>query len=120
MNLYSRTLPYTQMPQADQRKHPRKMFRQLVSLGVPDRQLIQGYTIDISAEGLSALIPVALKIGDVCAARFTIMIGDRVVRISGAGKLCSCVCTGSGFRIGIHFKSQDSIMQQALTQFTAV
>lgn len=106
------------MSEHDQRRYPRKMFRQQVSMGVPGYAIIQGYTLDISRYGLSVLIPDALKVGEVCAVRFSILINGQTVRVAGAGKVANCSCAGEGFRIGLQFKAQDPAVQQALIAFT--
>src|SRR5689334_14668363 len=118
MNLYKSTLPYTQILDQD-RRYRRKMFRQQVSMGVPGYAIIQGYTLDISPNGLSVLIPVALKMGEVCSIRFGILINGQTVRVAGAGKVANCSCAGEGFRVGMHFKAQDPAVQQSLIAFTA-
>jgi len=118
MNLYKKTSLYTQLPDQDQRRFPRKLFRHQVSIGLPDGLIIQGYTIDISAQGLSVLIPRKLNVGAVCAVRFGILIKGQTLRVSGAGRIANCSCAGEGFRIGLHFKAQDPAVQQALTEFT--
>lgn len=118
MNLYKTTLPYTQMSERDQRRYPRKMLRQQASIGIPGEAIIQGYTLDISVQGISILLPRALKVGEVCAVRFGILINGQTVRVAGAGKVANCSCAGEGFRIGMHFKAQDPSIQQALIEFT--
>lgn len=118
MNIYKSTLPYTQLSDREQRRFPRKIFRQQASLGLPGAGIVQGYTLDISAQGLSVLIPIALKVGEVCSVRFNILINGQTTRVSGVGKVANCSCAGDGFRIGMHFKAQDPAIQQALIMFT--
>lgn len=120
MNIYKTSLPYTQLSDRDQRRHPRKMFRQQVSMGIPGQGIIQGYTLDISAHGLSVLIPTPMKVGEACSVRFNILINGQTVRVSGAGKVANCSCAGDGFRVGMHFKAQDPAIQQALIVFTTM
>jgi hypothetical protein len=117
MNLYKQTSPYTQLTEQDLRRFPRKLFRQQLSIGVPGYSIMQGYTIDISAYGLSVLIPRALKIGEVCAVRFNILIRGQTVRVAGVGKVMNCSCAGEGFRIGMQFKAQDPAVHTALAEF---
>ena len=119
MNLYKKTSPYTQLPDTQQRKFPRKLFRHQVSIGLPDGAIIQGYTIDVSAQGLSVLIPLKMNVGDVCAVRFGIMINGQIMRVAGAGRVANCSCAGEGFRIGMLFSAQDESVQQALADFVA-
>ena len=118
MNLYKQTAPYTQLSELDQRRYPRRLFRQQISMGVPGQAILQGYTLDISAQGLSVLIPIPLKVGEVCSVRFNIMINGQTMRVAGTGKVINCSCAGEGFRIGLHFKAQDPAVQQALIKFT--
>ncbi len=80
---------------------------------------MQGYTVDISAYGLSVLIPLALKVGEVCAVRFNVLIHGQTVRVAGMGKVMNCSCVGEGFRIGMQFKAQDPAVHDALTEFIA-
>ncbi|HVY24304.1 MAG TPA: PilZ domain-containing protein [Steroidobacteraceae bacterium] len=118
MNLYKQTPLYTQLQDNDMRRYPRKMFRQQVSVGLPGHSIMQGYTLDISAQGLSVLIAMPLKVGDVCAVRFNILINGSTMRVAGTGKVANCTCAGEGFRIGMHFKAQDPAVQQSLLNFT--
>jgi len=119
MNLFKKTSPYTQLSDHEQRRFPRKLFRHQVSIGLPDGAIIQGYTIDISAHGLSVLIPRKLSVGDVCAVRFSILINGQIMRVAGAGRAVNCSCAGEGFRIGMMFSAQDQAVQQALGDFVA-
>jgi hypothetical protein len=119
MNIYKSSLPYTQITDRDQRRYPRKMFRQQASLGLPGQGIITGYTLDISMHGLSVLSPISLKVGEVCSVRFNIVINGQTVRVAGAGKVANCSCAGDGFRIGMHFKAQDPVVQAALFEFTS-
>src|SRR6185369_7701155 len=99
MNFYKQCSPYTQLADHEQRRHARKLFRQQLSLGVTGHSIMPGYTIDISAYGLSVLIPRALKVGEVCSVRFKVVIRGQTVTVAGAGKVMNCSCAGEGFRI---------------------
>ena len=119
MNFYKQTSPYTQLADHEQRRHPRKLFRQQLSLGVPGHSIMPGYTIDISAYGLSVLIPRALKVGEICSLRFGVLIRGQTVKVSGVGRVMNCSCAGEGFRVGLQFKAQDPAVHTALAEFIA-
>lgn len=119
MDLYKKAPLYTQLPDGDARRYSRKMFRQQVSVGMPGQAIIQGYTIDVSTHGLSVLMLRAMKVDDVCAVRFNVMINGTTMRVAGMGKVLNCSCAGEGFRIGMQFKAQESAVQQALINFIA-
>jgi hypothetical protein len=119
MNFYKQTSPYTQLAEQELRRHPRKLFRQQLSLGVPGYEIMPGYTIDISAYGLSVLIPRALKVGEVCSLRFGVLIRGKTMRVAGVGRVMNCSCAGEGFRIGLQFKAQDPAVHTALVEFIA-
>jgi len=82
-----------------------------------DGAILRGYTIDISAQGLSVLIPRKLNIGEACAVRFSMLINGQIMRVAGMGSIANCSCAGDGFRIGMLFVASDPIVQQALADF---
>ena len=118
MNFYSKSLPYTSLSEAGQRRGARKLVRQRVSIGTIEQAIIQGHTIDVSAHGLSVLLPVALAIGEHCAVHFDLQTDGESVRIAGVGKVVNCTCSGlNGFRIGMIFKAHDAAVQRILTHY---
>lgn len=90
---------------ADQRRSPRKPMRQRISLGTAKHGIVQGQTRDISASGLSVMVPVALANLTVCAVHFDLIVDNRLIRFSGHGKIVHCSCAGmEGFRIGMQLQ----------------
>jgi PilZ domain len=106
---------------ADQRRSPRKPMRQKISLGTANHGIVQGHTRDISASGLSVMIPVALATNAVCAVRFELMVDGRLIRFSGHGKIVHCSCAGmDGFRVGMQLQLDDPRLLPLLEKFMSV
>jgi hypothetical protein len=118
MDFYTTASSVTVATGAEQRKSPRKPLKRSVSVGTHAQGIVRGHTCDISMGGLSVMIPVALAVDTLCAIRFDLFIDGNLVRISGAGKVAYCSCSGlDGFRIGLRFMPQDAKSQTQLNTF---
>jgi hypothetical protein len=99
----------------DRRLTKRRPLRSRALIGIPGKAAIRGNVVDISAGGLSVILPIAPDIGIECTMFFTIMLDGKIITVSGYGKVLNCVCGSSeGFRIGMKFHTQDPQAQSAL------
>ena len=106
---------------AEKRRSPRKPMRQRVTIGTAVHGIVQGHSRDISAGGLSVMLPVALATNTLCAVRFELMIDGRLVRFSGTGKVAHCSCSGmDGFRVGMQFQLDDPKLMSPLNRFLSI
>jgi hypothetical protein len=106
---------------ADKRRSPRKAIRQRISLGTAKQGIVQGQTRDVSASGLSAMMPSALPNGALCAVRFDLIVDNKVMRFSGHGKIVHCSCAGmEGFRVGMQLQLDDPKLTNALNKFISM
>jgi PilZ domain len=105
----------------EKRRSPRKPMRQRVMIGTVGHGIFQGQTLDISAGGLSVMIPFALATRTVCAVRFELMVDGRLVCFFGNGKVAHCSCAGmEGFRVGMQFQVDDPKLLPSLNKFLAM
>lgn len=118
MDYYTQTSPLHLLQNTEQRKRPRKPMRRQVSVGDTYRGIVRGHTLDMSEDGLSVMLPVALAVNSSCAVRFELFVDGNLVRVAGAGKIVHCSCVGmEGFRVGMRFNVQDPHVQPLLSEF---
>jgi PilZ domain len=105
----------------DNRKSPRKPMRQRITLGTTSHGIVQGHTRDISAGGLSVMIPISLTINAVCVVHFELMVDGRLVHFSGSAKIVHCALSGmDGFRVGMKLHLNDAKLVTALERFISM
>jgi hypothetical protein len=95
-------------------------MRQRITLGTTTHGIVQGHTRDISAGGLSVMIPVGIALNAVCVVHFELMVDGRLVRFSGTGKVIHSSLAGmEGFRVGMKLQLNDAKLLMALERFMA-
>jgi c-di-GMP-binding flagellar brake protein YcgR len=90
----------------ERRQGERKVFRGSAQLLLPNRELVQVRTIDISPGGLGLVAPSNLSPAMVCEIRFRAPLqGERLEILQARGRIAYSVLSGkeNGFLVGFQF-----------------
>jgi hypothetical protein len=106
----SQAIAVNEMPHDERRTTRRKALQLRAVLTVPPGRTLQSQTIDVSAGGICVGLPFELTNDDECTISLD-LLGDP---IEISGRVCYCVATRDGFRVGMQFVRMDQKIAQVL------
>lgn len=75
-----------------------------------------GWTIDLSMQGVSMMLHDTIAIGRSCAIKFGRMEGGKLLEVSAVAKVVYSILGNDGYRIGFQFTQMDAGSKSSLTQ----
>ena len=87
----------------ERRKQARRSVRLRALVLLPDDQLLNGHTIDLSVGGACLSAPHQLLVGDECRLQLELEAVGTKRRALLVSRVCYCVPQGDGFRVGLQF-----------------
>ena len=101
----------------DRRRTTRRSLACRVTLTLPDKDIMYGFTVDISAAGLRVAVPKKLNLKQECTLLLSFFAHGKTNRVNAYGQVLSCVCSGmDGFQLGIKFTQIDAAASEILQQ----
>jgi hypothetical protein len=101
----------------ERRRITRRALACRVTLTLPDKDILYGFTVDISAAGLRVAVPKKLGLDQECDLVLSFFANGKTNRVSARGQVLSCVCSGmDGFQLGIKFTQIDAAASEILQQ----
>ena len=90
------------------RVEERKVLRCTAKIVLKNAPPLKGRTLDISASGISVMVPDPMKAGDPCIIAFDTTVQGKNMSVNVAARAVYCICVGTaGFRIGFQFIQTD-------------
>lgn len=92
-----------------------KVMRWPASLRLDHVTTVDGKAIQVSATGISLVLPRSVREGEIGLVRVNAFINGNPLRLQARGSVVCCACIGmEGFRISLRFKDLDDDASNAL------
>ncbi|WP_298232721.1 PilZ domain-containing protein [uncultured Azohydromonas sp.] len=107
----------------DRRLGERKKFRAPALLRLPDRQVIEVRTFDISVGGIGVVTPMNLRQDVVCDIRVRPpILSEGMEVLLARGRIAHSILSGKekGFLIGLEFVEIASSMREIIKQYVSI
>lgn len=92
-----------------------KVMRWPASLRLDHATTVDGKAIQVSATGISLVLPRSMREGEIGLVRVNAFINGKPMRLQARGSVVCCACVGmDGFRISLRFKDLDEDAANAL------
>ena len=108
---------------SDRRSGERKAFRAPALLRLPDRQVLEVRTFDISVGGIGVVTPWNLKLDAVCDIRVRPpIISEGMEVLLARGRIAHSILSGKekGFMIGLEFTEIPPDMSELIKQYVSM
>jgi hypothetical protein len=92
-------------PQAtDRRNASRRVLSCRVALTLPRKEVLYGFSVDVSRTGIGVNVPRKIDEGQECDLALSFFARGKTHKMNACGQILSCVCIGmDGFRASVRF-----------------
>ena len=88
----------------DRRNASRRVLSCRVALTLSNKEVLYGFSVDISKTGIGVNVPRKLDDGRECEVSLSFFANGKTHKLTALGQTLSCVCTGmDGFRVSVQF-----------------
>jgi hypothetical protein len=88
----------------DRRGAMRRVLSCRVALTLPNKEILYGFSVDVSKSGIGINVPRKIPDGQECELSLSFFANGKTHRLNAVGQTLSCVCIGmDGFRISVRF-----------------
>jgi hypothetical protein len=88
----------------DRRQTSRRVVSCRVALTLPNKEVLFGFSVDVSKTGVGINVPRKIDEGQECDLALSFFARGKTHKMNACGQILSCVCIGmDGFRASVRF-----------------
>lgn len=105
---------------AERRGAPRRVLACRVALTLSNKEVLYGFSVDVSKSGIGVNVPRRIHDGQECEVSLSFFANGKTHKMNALGQTLSCVCVGmDGFRVSVRFVHLEAGAAEILEQMLA-